>query len=324
MDKTIACTVGVLSLILFTNVSTAQPPSDRSLILSTGCGRFSLVLGRLKLDNFHYKKVRLHQSRDPETDDEEFVCVTARAGTPSLHYLRSRGHTRITIDTMDTDAVRIESRTSHPSDVMESLLVEQPRKGPIRVESRLGSREELIEAVSFWHLMAEAPIVFENQIEPILQLIIEQFDASRMASAVNERLQVTVTRSPPIAEQEFGTWMKQLGSPRRSQRAAAHRRLASAGVGVLSMLTEIDPSTLDAEQQRRVSQLVKSLSIARRDTPDRVAAWLATDQNYLIAASRDWSPQQQAGADRYLIAMFGEGSGASRVGIASRPTTDRR
>ncbi|QDV71142.1 hypothetical protein Poly24_48760 [Rosistilla carotiformis] len=313
-----AVTIG---LVLLSNVAVAQPQAEESLILSTQCGRFHLVLGRIKLDCFHYKKVRLHQATEAPSEDEEFVCVTANDGTPSLHYLRHLGRSKVTIDTTQSDCVRIEAKQQHPTGIQKSLLIQQNASGPIEITRTIGTHREQIQTASFWHLMAEQPQLFEAEISPLLSLMIMHRPLARDAQRIDQHLRRQAERSPTITKAWVQERIDALASPTRRERLAAQRHLTSAGVGILPLLDQIDRQRLDAEQIQLIGKLKQQLVVDRSDTPDRVAAWLATDQAYWANVSRRWTPRQQETGNQYMLATCGEGLDVDTTAIALKSQT---
>ncbi|MEZ6088339.1 MAG: hypothetical protein R3C05_10000 [Pirellulaceae bacterium] len=305
-----------IGLILLAKNASAQQTAEPSLILLTQCGRFHLVLGRIHLDSFHYKKVRLHRTCEHSPNDEEFVCVTANEATPSLHYLRQSGSTRVTIDTTQCDIVRIESKTSHSSGVQETLLIDQQATQPIQIVHAIGSSKRTFESTSFWHLMAQEPDWFDQHVRPLLSLMLHRCELQRSADAIQQRLKAQSQGAPSITQQFVDRQVERLASSSRSERIDAQRQLVSAGVGILPLLEQIDQRQLDIEQKSLIQKLERKLSSARVDTPDRVAAWLATDREYWILASRDWSSGNRQQAHEFMIATCGVGLDESNTSLA--------
>lgn len=316
-----AVTIG---LVLLSNIAVAQPQAEESLILSTQCGRFHLVLGRIKLDCFHYKKVRLHQATPAPSEDEEFVCVTANRGAPSLHYLRHLGSCKVTIDTTQSDCVRIESKRQHSAGIIESLLIQQGSNGPIEIVRSIGDHSERFETASFWHLIAQHPELFQEQISPLLSLMIDRNQMNAFADQIDRRLQVQADRSPLITAAMVDRLVDQLASPKRSQRLTAQRELASAGVGILPLLEKLDPQRLDAEQIQLLGKLKRRLASDRSDTPDRVAAWLATDSAYWASVTRRWTPPMRDLANQYMLATCGHELNVDTDAIAMKSAKEVR
>ncbi|QDS90700.1 hypothetical protein EC9_49160 [Rosistilla ulvae] len=310
-----AVTIG---LVLLSNIAVAQPLAEESLILSTQCGRFHLVLGRIKLDCFHYKKVRLHQVPAEPSEDEEFLFVTANHGTPSLHYVRHLGRSKVTIDTTQSDCVRIESTRQLPADQIETLLIQQQASGPIEITHAVGEQSQQIQTASFWHLIVEEPQLFETHVVPLLSLMLDRYQLDEFADAIDKRLRAQATRSPAITKATVEQAVGQLAAPDRRQRLAAQRQLASAGVGILPLLAQIDNKRLDTEQLQLIGKLKQHLAVDRHDTPDRVAAWLATDRGYWVRISQHWTPQQRGDAHRYLVATCGRGLDVDPSAVAVR------
>ncbi|WP_417745400.1 hypothetical protein [Rosistilla oblonga] len=308
----------IIGLVLLSNVAVAQPLAEESLILSTQCGRFQLVLGRIKLDCFHYKKVRLHQATAAPSEDEEFLFVTANHGTPSLHYVRHLGQSKVTIDTTQNDCIRIEAKHQLPTDRTETLLIQQQASGPIEITHGIGEQSRQIQTASFWHLIAEEPELFETAVAPLLSLMFDRYRMDEFADAIDQRLRAQAARSPEITKASVEQAVGQLADPDRRQRLAAQRQLASAGVGILPLLNQIDNKRLDAEQRQLIGKLKQRLTIDRHDTPDRVAAWLATDRGYWLRVSQDWTPQQRGDAHRYLVATCGRGLDVDPSAVAVR------
>ena len=297
----------VIGLTLLATSSQAQQAAGDSLILSSGVAQFRLALGRIVLDPFHYKKVRLQAALGNETEDEEFVCVTANRGTPSLHYLCQRGRCRVTIDTLDTNAVRIESTIEHPSGVIEHLLFDQPAAGAIRIASSFDGDKRQFKTNSLWHLMAEQPILFGQQIKPVLSLI---FDAERLqanAREIEAHLKRQVIEQRRFTRADVDKLVHQLGSKRRARRIDAYTQLRDFGVSVLPLLDEIDPERLDLEQRHRINELKKHFDHQRNDTPARIATWLSIDKAYWNATCQNWSQSDRQAANDYLVTAWGDG-----------------
>ncbi len=322
MKWSVATALGI-GLLMIPTIAKAQPSVEPSLILSTDCGQFHVVLGRLHLDASFYKKVRLHQSSQDAGGGEDYLCVSASGGVPSLHYQSTRSDCQVTIDTLTVDAVRIEKLRRSDSGPDESLLIEQPSQGPIQVTHRIGSNHREFTSVSFWHLLAESPVLFEHEVLPLLSLMIRRDHWQRAAEEIQHHLQQRAASAPHVTRQQIHLWVKQLGSSKRSTRQAARKRLVSVGVGALPILASIDPLTLDAEQKMRIGQIEKHLRSGRHDTPDRVAAWLATDYHYWSVASRQWPAHKRRDASHYMVLVCGNPLDRStdRIARHDSPTT---
>lgn len=315
--------VGFFFPITFAN---AQPnEAEGSVILSSGCAKFHIVLGRIHLDPHHYKKVRLSEPLGKDTDDEEFVCVTARGGVPSVHYMRSEGERKVTIDVMDVRATRIEMRMTHPSGVRETLLIDQRACGPLRVVSALGERQQEFESASLWHFVVEEPLIYEQQVAPILGLIFRRFDAPAFVLEVQNRMQALTIDNPPANEDHLGPvepriskqmieeLVGQLASAQSTQRSKAKQALNRLGLAALPVISQLDLTTLDAEQRLGVAALKQRLNQNRSDSPARVARWLSTDHDFWTTITKNWPTDQQTAASEYLVATLGKGLNISAV-----------
>jgi hypothetical protein len=89
-------------------------------------------------------------------------------------------------------------------------------------------------------------------------------------------------------------------------RQAADRQLRELGQSALTYLDGLDERTLDVEQRTRIRRIKKSLRINQRDTPARVAAWLAGDVGvWLVLLDRE-DEKKRIVAARHLASISGK------------------
>jgi hypothetical protein len=82
------------------------------------------------------------------------------------------------------------------------------------------------------------------------------------------------------------SWAKlvdRLSHPDFQQRQAAHRELLDVGQAIVPFLATMEEGRLSAEQRTRLRQIQKRLTLRRKDTPMRVATWLAEDPEAWLA-----------------------------------------
>lgn len=180
---------------------------------------------------------------------------------------------------------------------------EQTAGEPLTVTIAEGTAQRLLRGDSFWHLYLAEPELMRRHLIPLLEILHPSWHLSSMGSAIEEAL-VERAQNPRVPDtQRWSRWVEDLASPRFSDRSAAQRALQNAGQVILPFLQNLDRSRLDAEQASRVRSLVETLAVGYEDSADRVATWLAGDEQvWLSLLARRETVRQAAAGQLSLLA----------------------
>ncbi len=283
-----------------------QPHHAQTLIQRSQCGNFAVVLGRLRLDNSRYNKMRREDPLPGSETGMEYVSVTADRGVPSLHYLRQTDEARLSIDVTDASQVLIEQVAIAGVRRGERVVYDQPQRGPVSL--RLFRDERVIvehRAASLWHLHADAPEACAQLMSPILDLIIPGTVTHESIRAIDDQLLRVVVQEDAVRMSDVRKQVMLLGSRIRTERCEAQRQIMAMGVAVLPLLESLDEKELDQEQRSRLREIKQKLEPRYPDQPETVARWLSSDYQYWQTAAAKWHARERELASQHLLMACG-------------------
>ncbi len=290
----------ILSIVISAVTSASEPISAQestpSLIERSQCGHFLMVLGRLRLDEARYNKLRREEAIEGSEAGTEYVSVTADRGIPSLHYLRQTTRERLSVDVAHARQVTIESTLLGATEPQATMRLFQPRVGMVEWSiAAANAKVETYRAPSLWHLYTMQPKLFETWICPILKHLFPASQQPLELDQIDEQLVTSVLREDvrPLQWDEVATLVAKLGATKRCDRMAAQTELIRYGVRVLPLLAMIDEASLDAEQRSSLTRIREHLEPRGHDSLDLVSCWLAHDYHFCEQSAQRWQPSDR-------------------------------
>jgi hypothetical protein len=209
---------------------------------------------------------------------------------------------RLSIALIDGKTFTIRRTRSEPNYTFE---FEQTNGQPLSVTITQGSAQRTLRGDSFWHLYLAEPDLIRRHLVPLLEILHPSWHLSSMGSAIEEALVERAQNPRPPDAERWLRWVDDLASPKFADRAGAERALQSAGQVILPFLQNLDRSRLDAEQASRVRAITESLAVGYEDSADRVATWLAGDEQIWLSLLTRGERVRRAAA-RQLGLLVGE------------------
>jgi len=184
----------------------------------------------------------------------------------------------------------------------------QPASGPVVLIVPEDGRSGEHEAPSLWHLLLAEPKLCERELNRLLRPLRPDWQLVTEARAIETELLRVARAIEPPDYQSWTAWVAELASEESWRRRAADRCLRDAGRAALPYLRGLDRQRLDAEQRFRIRRIVTALGgTAGYDTPESVAAWLASDpRTWLIFLASDNESRRRLAADQLSHAWGGQ------------------
>lgn len=143
--------------------------------------------------------------------------------------------------------------------------------------------ERSVQGDSFWHLYVADPELVRKHLIPDLELLRPSWQLAATGWAVEEALLQRAQHPRALDTKRWARLVDELASPEFSKRQRAQRQLRRIGQVILPFLEGLDRENLDAEQASRVDTLIDTLSVNYEDNADRIATWLAADEQIWLS-----------------------------------------
>lgn len=286
--------------------STGQDrPTPGSLVARCHWGRLEIISGRVTLTDTRLGRRSTMTSGDPGTGVRETLSFSAKSPDMAwLHYEYADDEQRILVDIERSKQVTIE-RVPHPDSQLATIRFRQPVRGEIAFVIESEERSHRIVGDSFWHLALADQQAFRDHLAPVLESLRPDWRLVWAAGRVEAALlDVAHQRQLPDTDR-MERLVAQLSHFEFLRRQAADRQLRELGQSAFAYLNGLDERTLDVEQRTRIRRIKKSLRVNQRDTPARVAIWLAGDVGvWLVLLDR--GEQKRIVAARHLASLTGK------------------
>lgn len=305
--------IGLFSLLLvasLTGVALAQSPDAKTCAHSAAGSlwtqvdwlRLEISGGRLVVHSSRCGQSRL--AVEPTTDSaaRQTLTVDARPAVLLVNYQLTDAQGTLTLQVNEHKRLTL---THQPiGDSQPTIQFVQPSIGPVSLT--VGKSEPVeMSAASVWHLLLSEPGCRQS-LAPLLSQLRPDWQLSEKLTAIERTL---VERSGMDVAGQRQAWqsaVEQLADGSFARRSEADRSLRAAGRSVQSFLRELDLSTLDLEQRRRVLSILESLSDANPDSPERVAGWLLDDKRVWLALTSRGQLDERVAAARHLALLYGQ------------------
>jgi hypothetical protein len=193
------------------------------------------------------------------------------------------------IPAVPTKAGKPPSKPESGSAKVEKEIVElrQSGTGPISFSVVSGGQTRKIDAPSLWHLLIAEPQLCKQHLIPLLESLRTDWP---LASTAAEARQQLLNAAGDWRDDQRVRWIAlvtALGDQRFAVRERAERELRSAGRAALPYLRNLQRSDLDAEQWRRVTDLIAVHDEFAEDTPESISVRLLGDRKLWFALLSD-------------------------------------
>lgn len=182
----------------------------------------------------------------------------------------------------------------------------QPKSGWVTLKVAHGNEQPtVVQAAHLWHLWLIAPDACEGNLAPALATIRPDWEISH---CLNNALREMDSISESDLDHRREEWAKQvseLADADFANRQRADRTLRRGGISAWSWLAQANLSQLDTEQAERVSGILTDMRAQGDDTPQRLAAWMAEDQETWLILMSDKSAARRELAKTQLERLLG-------------------
>lgn len=187
------------------------------------------------------------------------------------------------------------------------IIVEytQSPQQPVKLAVTANGETRTIEADSLWHLLMFQSELSGRYLVPILELLRPDWQLMSTAGELKQTL-LQVARAGQAANWiRWAALVAQLADEHYAVRQHAERQLRAAGRAALPYLQSLQRSELDAEQWRRVSEIIDASTDYHEDSPQRIATRLMDDRTVWLEFLADSQESTRRTAADRLAALVG-------------------
>lgn len=210
----------------------------------------------------------------------EFLQIHINTDQINFRYELTDADEQLTIALAEGNQLSIRRNCSDPK---YALRFEQSLDAPLLLTLETANTRYTLRGDSFWHLYLAEPQLVRRHLVPLMDVLHPSWQLSSMGAAVEDALVQRAQNPRQFAGKRWARLVDDLASPRFSERQSAQQELYSAGPVIVPYLQNLDRTRLDAEQASRIRTLVESLCVDYEDTTDRIATWLAGDEQVWLS-----------------------------------------
>ncbi len=247
--------------------------------------QFEIVAGRLTATSLN-----LGANWNNNVSDgvrRERLTLDLTNADPNLRYELVDKNMEISLEVTDGEKFLIRHVRKEDQGTRSMEFAQSPQKDlTLSLETPEGKR--VASGPTLWHLLLAEPELTKQLLAPILEILKPGLRLATVTDAIedglcqNARLQRTVDRKHWIA------WVDDLASPNYADRQAAERELLDTGRDALPFLRGFERAKLDAEQWRRIRNIIAALDNQQGDSVEQTVALLAGDARaWLSLVNRD-------------------------------------
>jgi hypothetical protein len=197
----------------------------------------------------------------------------------------------------------------NPSAKLEKEIAElrQPSDGPLTFAVTRSGQTKKFESPTLWHLLIAQPELCKQMLLPMLTRLRGDWQLDRVAA--DARQELLLHDAGQDHDQQQNRWadlVAALGDYRFSVRERADRALRAAGRDVVPYLQNLRRRDLDAEQRRRIAELIASYDNAGEDAADGIAQRLRGDRTLWLSLLSDEQDSTRTIAARQLNMLTGK------------------
>jgi hypothetical protein len=195
---------------------------------------------------------------------------------------------------------------SGPAKIEKEIVeLRQSGAGPISFSVVAGGQSRKIDAPSLWHLLISEPQLCRQHLIPLLESLRTDWPLASTAAEARQQLLNAAGERRDDQRVRWIALVTALGDPRFAVRERAERELRSAGLAALPYLRNLQRSDLDAEQRRRVTDLIAVHDDFAEDTPESISVRLLGDRKLWLALLSDEVESTRKIAAGQLAALVG-------------------
>ncbi len=260
--------------------------------------QYNMVSGRIVASSGLSVPKMLVQSPGRRTRRHETLSIQINAGICGMEYNSNARDDQLKVMLSGGNHLVIRRTRSEDGYL---LRFEQRPDEPLTLELNTKDDQRRWRAAGFWQLYIAEPDVVRSHLIPLIELLHPSWQLAATGAEIEDTL-VRTQQAPSRDQPDRERWSRlvaALGSAKFSERQTAQRALYEAGQGVVPYLQSLDPQRLDAEQTARIRAVVQALSVDYEDRVDRVAAWLASDEQvWLAILDRDEVARRRVAAEQ--------------------------
>jgi hypothetical protein len=247
-----------------------------------------MVLGRITVIPRHRGSVRVSTSAAEGQSSSELLVVNSEHDCPLVRYERVDANASLAVEIHDYNRIQLRS-DAHGNAPRSSFEYRQPADGPVQLSVHDSGGTSEFSAKSLWHLLLGERLVCQRTIVPILEQLRPDWNLLAMTERIEAELLSGAMADRPTTRDEMERLVRELDATQFQRRQVADERLRSFGVVVLPHLDVLAERERAAgrgwswEQRARIGKIRQRFAQGGDDTPDRVAYWLADDEQAWLA-----------------------------------------
>ena len=296
-------------LLGLASVAAAQPPEDipqlrQYLQGTTPFLRFKIVEGRLilacrGLTNFQNQQTNLVR--------KETINVGNESGHPTLHYERTTPSEQLTVNVAGSSGKFSITRVPRGKSKFTAVEFQQSASEKATLTLGGGDHRQVFQAADLWLLVIVHPQQCKENLFPLLELLRPDWKFTAMVARVEACLLARAREDATADRTRWAALVEQLGDDKFAKREAADRALRAGAAPALNYLRQLDFDYLDAEQQFRVSRIIRKLTgRSEDDSADAAAASLLRNSEVWLALLSQPEKATRETAARQLTALLGK------------------
>ncbi len=289
--------------LLLTAALHAQSTGGNSNLLSrSDWVRIDIVGGRITAHHALHACEKTATVQQADGACIESLSVHVCDGQPNVKYECHDQQHNLTVQITEGTNVVIRRRANDGS--ANDFEFEQQSDGQNTLTVFGMQTTEKIASKSFWHLMLAERTLCAQHLIPVLERLRTDWRLLAYRDEIQAEL-LGMGQSPQVpSRRDIDTLLRQLGNRRYQVRRAADRQIREMGQYSFYHLSQLNPSTLTADQQLHVAEILGFLSPQVADTPRQVAARMTGDAPLLAALLNDSEPANRQIAHAHLTRLY--------------------
>lgn len=236
--------------------------------------QFEIVSGRIVASSIHVG-ANMNSSTNSNGRIEK-VNINLTGPAPDIHYELTDKAESVWLDVNGGNDFTIRTRKKVGGAEQSVEFVQPPGKDlTLTVEDASG--KQTLTAPTIWHLLLDDPKLTQSVLAPTLELLKPGWQLATTAQAIEDALCKNARLLRTNDRARWETWVQQLSSVHYADRQAAEQQLLEAGREIVPFLRSLDRTSLDAEQWRRIRNVIEALDDSQSDSVEQTVALLAGD-----------------------------------------------
>ena len=267
--------------------------------------RFRIVEGRVTFACRNF--ATFQNQRSYGIGRKESVNLGNENGHSTLRYERTTPNEQFTVNVAGSSDKATISRTPRGRSAFAAVEFQQRPTEKATLTLGAGDHRRVFQAADLWQLAIVRPKECREHLFPVLDLLRPDLKTAAMVTRVEACLLARAREDATVDRARWAALVEQLGDDQFTKREAADRALRAGAASALNYLRQLDFKRLDAEQQFRVSRIIRKLAgNSEDDSADAVAASLLHDPAVWLALLERPEKATRQTAARRLAALLGE------------------